>query len=113
MENLPIEKGFAIVRWWIGLKAQDKLIAFLLAVIISVSTVATRLYSTNSELQRENLAARVECEQRLASSVQWQRNRDDSLNAIDARNWEIEKQEIYNRVDIIKKRNDKLQKAIK
>ena len=113
MENIPIDKTFAIVKWWTSQKPTDKLLVFLLACIISVSTVAVRLYSTNTDLQRENLAARVECEQRLASSVQWQRNRDDSLNAIDARNWEIEKQEIYNRVDIIKKRNDKIQKAIK
>ena len=113
MENIPIDKTFAIVKWWTSQKPTDKLLVFLLACIISVSTVAVRLYSTNTDLQRENLAARVECEQRLASSVQWQRNRDDSLNAIDARHWEIEKQEIYNRVDIIKKRNDKLQKAIK
>lgn len=113
MENLPVERGFAIVKWWIGLKAQDKLIAFLLSVIIAVSTVSTRLYSSNAELQRDNLAARVECEQRVASSVQWQRNRDDSLRAQDNKDCELEKQAIYGRVPIIEKRNEKIEKALK
>ena len=113
MENLPIKEGFAIVKWWAAQKPTDKLLVFLLAVIISVSTVAIRLYSSNSELQRENLAGRIEAEQRNSNSLQAQRNRDDSLRAEDNKDCELEKQAIYNRVGIIRERNDKIQKALK
>ena len=113
MENLPIKEGFAIVRWWIGLKAQDKLIAFLLSVIIALATVSTRLYSYNTELQRENLFGRVEAEQRNSNSLQTQRNRDDSLRAEDNKECELEKQQIYDRVNIVKQRNENIIKAIK
>ena len=113
MENLPIDKTFAIVKWWTSQKPQDKLLVFLLACIISVSTVAIRLYSSNSELQKENLAARVEAEQRNTFSLQTQRNRDDSLRAEDRKVCELEKQEIYNRVGIIKERNEKIERALK
>ena len=113
MENLPIKEGFAIVRWWTEQKPTDKLLVFLLAVIISVSTVAIRLYSTNTELQRENLAGRIEAEQRNSNALQSQRNRDDSLREEDNKECELEKQQIYNRFSIIKDRNDKIQKAIK
>ena len=113
MENVPIDKTFAIVKWWTTQKPADKLLVFLLACIISLSTVATRLYSSNSDLQSENLAKRVEAEQRNTSSLQSQRNRDDSLRAEDKKLCELEKQEIYNRVGIIRERNDKIEKALK
>ena len=111
MEN--IQQGFAIVRWWIGLKAQDKLIAFLLSVVIALTTSLINVLGTNGILQEKNLNRTIECEQRVASSVAWQRNRDDSLRDNDNKNCELEKQDIYNRVGIIKQRNDKIQKAIK
>lgn len=113
MENLPIEKGFAIVRWWTSQKPTDKLLVFLLSVIIAVSTVSIRLYSYNTELQKENLSGRIEAEQRNSNSLQAQRNRDDSLRAEDNKECEFEKQQIYDRVNIIKKRNENITKAIK
>ena len=113
MENVPIKQAFGIVKWWTGLKTIDKLVSFLVSVIIALSTVSVRLYGTNATLQKENLGARIECEQRVLSSVTWQRNRDDSLRAEDNKECELEKQAIYGRAPIIEKRNEKLTKALK
>lgn len=113
MENVPIKQAFGILKWWTSLKPTDKLLAFLVACIIAVSTVSVQLYSTNAQLQKENLNARVEAEQRNSNSLQAQRNRDDSLRAEDNKDCELEKQAIYNRVGIIRERNDKIQKALK
>ena len=113
MENLQIDKTFAIVKWWTSQKLQDKFLVFLVACIIFLTAVSVRLYSSNTDLHTENLSKRVEAEQRNTSSLQSQRNRDDSLRAEDKKLCELEKQEIYNRVGIIRERNDKIEKALK
>ena len=112
MENLPIKETFGIVKWWTGLKTIDKLVSFLVSVIIALATVSVRLYGTNAVLQKENLSARVECEQRVLTSVTWQRNRDDSIRAQDNKDCELEKQAIYGRAPLIEKRNEKMHKAL-
>ena len=108
-----MEKIFGIVKWWTGLKPTDKLLAFMVTAIIGLSTVAVRLYSTNAILQKENLSARVEAEQRVASSVAFVRNRYDSMIAEKERSFEIERQTFYNRTPIIKERNNKIINALK
>ena len=113
MENVPVKEVFVVVRWWTSLKTIDKLVSFLVAVILSLSTVSVRLYGTNATLQKENLGARIECEQRVLTSVTWQRNRDDSLRAEDNKECELEKQAIYGRAPIIEKRNQSIEKALK
>ena len=113
MENLPIKEGFAILKWWTSQKPTDKLLVFLVIVIIVLATSLVNVLGTNGTLQKENLGARIECEQRVLSSVTWQRNRDDSLRAQDNRDCELEKQAIYGRAPILEKRNQNIEKALK
>ena len=116
MEKIPTDY-FAIIKWWISLKITDKLLAYLLAGIIAISTVCFRLSSSKEELQRskdvlqtENLNARVECEQRVASAVTSERRRSDSVNYAQ----EIKKQDLFSqRTPQIKERITKIEKALK
>ena len=113
MENLPIDKGFAILKWWTSQKPTDKLLVFLVIVIIVLATSLVNVLGTNGTLQKENLNARVECEQRVNISVTWQRNRDDSILANKEVKWEIERQLFYSRAPIVKDRNERIEKALK
>jgi len=113
MENLPIEKGFVIIKWWTSQKPTDKLLVFQLTVIIALATSLINVLGTNGTLQEKSLNRTIECEQRVASSVAWQRNRDDSLRAADNKECELEKQQMYDRYNIVRDRNENITKAIK
>lgn len=113
MEKIPTDY-FAVFKWWTSLKIQDKLLAYLLAGIIAVSTTCFRIYSAKEELQKNNLDARIECEQRVGYSVTLERRRCDSvINAHDAQ-CELEKQQfLKERTLYIKTRTQKIESALK
>ena len=113
MEKIPTDY-FAVVKWWVSLKITDKLLAYLLAGIIAVSTTCFRIYSAKEELQRESLNARIECEQRVASSVSMERRRNDSVNSVKENKEELKRQNLFlQRTPEIKGRITKIDKALK
>ena len=111
MENL--QQGFAILKWWTSQKPTDKLLVFLVIVNIILATSLVNVLGTNGTLQEKNLTRTNECEQRVASSNNWIRNRYDSLRAQDNRDCELEKQAIYGRAPILEKRNQNIEKELK
>lgn len=120
MEKLPTDY-FAVVKWWTSLKIQDKLLAYLLAGIIALATTCFRLYSSKERLQatkdiveRENLNARIECEQRVGYFVTIERRRCDSVIEAHDTQCELEKQEfLKERTTYIKTRTQKIENALK
>lgn len=113
MEKIPTDY-FAVVKWWTSLKITDKLLAYLLAGIIALGTTCFRLYSSKEEEQKKNLNARVECEQRVASSVTIERRRCDSVITAHDTRCELEKQNLFlQRTPEIKERITKIEKALK
>lgn len=109
MENLPLEKTFQIVQWWATLKLLDKLLVYLLTVIIALTTSLINVINTNGVLH-----TKIEInEQRNSNNLQKQRDRDDSIRTEDNKQCELEKERIYSRADTIKLRNDRITKALK
>ena len=108
MEN-PVEKTFEIVKWWATLKLLDKLLVYLLTVIIALTTSLINVIGTNGKLHNT-----IEInEQRNSNNLQKQRDRDDSIRTEDNKQCELEKERIYSRADTIKIRNDRITKALK
>ena len=120
MEKVPTDY-FAVVKWWTGLKIQDKLLAYLLAGIIALGTTCFRLYSSKERLQslkdiveRENVTARIECEQRVGFYVTLERRRCDSVIEAHDAQCELEKQQfLKERTPYIKTRTQKIENALK
>ena len=121
MENLPIEKGIGLLKWWTGLKPTDKLLAFLVACIIAVSTIGIKMYGNNvtlqkekSILEKENLNYAKECEARAAVVAISERNRSDSVVASVRIKYEVELQRLFiSRTSEIKQKNEKIKTVLK
>ena len=107
-----------LIKWLTSLKPTDKLFAVMAFAILALSTVCIKLYGQNTVLQAENLISTRECEQRAASLLIIQMRTSDSVmrqqrNEIN-KACEEEKQQIYlNRTELVKSRNDKIEKALK
>ena len=107
-----------LVKWLTSLKPTDKLFAVMAFTILALSTVCIKIYGQNTVLQAENLIATRECEQRAANLLIIQMRASDSLlrqqrNEIN-KECEEEKQRIYlNRTELVKSRNNKIEKALK
>lgn len=114
MENVPIEKGIGVMKWWATLKPAEKTLTVLLACLLASATINVYQFAGNSGLQKDNLSYAKECEARAAIVAIKERNRGDSLLALEKIKYEIQLQKLFSeRTPEIKERNEKIQKVLK
>ena len=109
---------FAIVKWWTGLKREDKLFAFMSFVILSLSTVCVKQYGEIKMLNNDKYIDVIECEKRgsakAASDIMIERKRTDSIVTAEREQCEIEKQNFFKeRTTVIKTGTQKIENELK
>lgn len=65
MEKVP---SVSIIKWWSALRPTVQLNVFMAFVIVGLSTFTISVLKENKRLNSENLAGRIECEQRAAKT---------------------------------------------
>ena len=74
-----MEKTLSLIKWWLTLPLKDKLWVIMWFMIIILGIVVVKLNNTNTNQFNRNLG----CEQRLTAAVLKERDRGDSLRAVD------------------------------
>lgn len=105
---------FTILKWWTVQRPMDKLFVFMIVVIATVGIGSVRLYGQKEALSQSRYSDMQEYERRSELKAEIALKRSDSLRAVDKKECEMEKQQLYNeRTPYIKDRTQKIKNELK